>query len=255
MVKTLIEAFPSVGRIPDKIQEDESVLNISEHFYDTIQGENLSGNPAVFLRLQNCTLNCVWCDTSEVWRKGNPYSISELLKMWEQNGIVDRFKNNHRLIITGGSPLLQQESISALITSFISIYGFKPKIEIENECMIKPSYELSSYVNVWNNSPKLSNSGMKKEIRYKPNLLWFMSSLSDSYFKFVITSEEDWKEIEEDFIKPKLLIKSQIVLMPEGVTREELQKHYQIVVDIACREGVRMCDRMHVTIWDKKVGV
>ena len=43
--------------------------------------------------------------------------------------------------------------------------------------------------------------------------------------------------------------------MPEGMTREELQQHYLIVVDMACKHNVRMTDRLHVTIWNKKTGV
>ena len=43
--------------------------------------------------------------------------------------------------------------------------------------------------------------------------------------------------------------------MPEGQTRDELYKHYEATVNIAAKENVRMCDRLHVTIWNKQTGV
>ena len=48
---------------------------------------------------------------------------------------------------------------------------------------------------------------------------------------------------------------NQIVLMPEGQTRKELEKTREFTVNLAVRKNVRFSDRMHITLWDKKVGV
>lgn len=253
MVQTIIAAFPEEKR--EAAEDHSAVLDVAECFSRTIQGENFVGTPATFLRLQKCTLDCVWCDTSEVWRKGNPYSVNEICDLFEKNGTFDDFKNGHHLVLTGGSPLLQQDALLELVHEVWNRCSIKPYIEIENECTRMPSAAFAQVVDIWNNSPKLENSGMKKAVRYKPAVLRYLASLPNSFFKFVVTSEAEWEEIFRDFIEPFHISRDQIVLMPEGQTRQELQAHYNAVVEIAVREGLRMTDRMHVTIWDKKTGV
>ncbi len=248
MVLAIIGANPAFRK--DSIGPS---LRIAECFCDTIQGENFCGVPSVFLRLQGCTLDCAWCDSGSIWRFGNPYSIDELLSLWEEKDVILRLRSGHHLVLTGGSPLLQQESLAMLIRTFIRKYGFKPFIEIENECTLKP--RIARYVDLWNNSPKLSNSGMKRERRYHPDILKTLSRLSGSYFKFVIRSEDDWQEIMDDFLSPRIIKRDQVVIMPEGQSREEMRKRYQFIVDLSCRENIRMTDRLHITIWNKKKGV
>jgi organic radical activating enzyme len=175
--------------------------------------------------------------------------------MWNENGFIEKFKAGQHLILTGGSPLKQQGALTALIEMFIGRYGFKPYIEVENETVLMPNAEFAKYVDCWNNSPKLANSTMKIRVRYKPDIISATAALPNSWFKFVIAAESDWDEIEENFLKPGLIRKDQIVVMPEGQTREELQPHYDIAVNMAVKHNIRFSDRMHITIWNKKVGV
>ena len=253
MVKTIIEAFPKEKR--EAAEDGSKILHIAECFCDTIQGENFTGNPAVFLRMKSCTLNCTWCDTTEVWRQGNSYSVNEVLALLDETGVIDRLMNGHHLVLTGGSPLLQQESLCELIDKIIEEYGFRPIIEIENEAVLMPTYHMIHLVDCWNNSPKLQNSGVKSQFRYIPEAIKKVASLDNSWFKFVISNEDDWFEIEQDFLMTGLIAPEQIVLMPEGATREQLQKNYQMIVDLAVKYNVRMTDRLHVMIWNKTVGV
>ncbi len=264
MVRTIIEAFPKEKKQPgydstpldnDGKLQPNRILNIAECFTDTIQGENLSGFPATFLRLQYCTLNCNWCDTAEVWRKGNPYSVDELVSLFEKEGVIDNLKKGQHLVLTGGSPLKQQDSLYQLINQIGVKYNFKPYIEIENECVLMPNTALIKIIDCWNNSPKLSNSGMRETVRYKPEVIKVLANLKNSYFKFVVSGESDWNEIDNFFLSPGLIKKEQIVLMPEGQTREQLQAHYDSVIDLAVKYNVRMTDRTHISIWDKKTGV
>ena len=61
MVKTIIEAFPENKRVAKK--DGSRIIKVAECFFDTVQGEGIAvGQPATFLRLKNCILNCVWCD-------------------------------------------------------------------------------------------------------------------------------------------------------------------------------------------------
>lgn len=248
---TLIEQFPKEKRIP---QDDSRQLLISELFGDTIQGENFI-YPATFLRLKNCTLACTWCDTLAVWKKGNPYSIKELLQIFEDNGFIEKFRKGQHLVLTGGSPLLQQEALVDFINLFISTHGFKPYIEVENEAVIIPSEELIKLVDCWNNSPKLANSGMRTAVRYKIDAIKAVAKLPNSWFKFVVDCEEDWEEILDYFLQFDFIKKEQIVIMPKGETREELLENYEATVNICVKHNLRFSNREHVVIWNKKTGV
>lgn len=252
MVRTVIEAFPKTKRVAD--EDTTPILNIAECFTDTIQGENKVGVPCTFLRMQGCTLNCVWCDTQEVWRQGNPYSVKELLKIFDETGVIDNLKKGQHLVLTGGSPIKQQDALVTFIKAMEHKYKFKPIIEVENECTLMPSDKMFDIVDLWNCSPKLTSSGMPLKARYHPEIISKLAT-KNANFKFVITSEADWEEIDEMFIESGLISKEQVVLMPEGMTREALQQHYDIVVEMACKYNVRMTDRLHVTIWNKKTGV
>lgn len=253
MVQTIISAFPKQKREPKS--DNSGVLRVAECFSRTIQGENFVGTPSIFLRLQYCTLDCTFCDSTETWKQGNPYSVKEIVKLFEQNGVIDDLRNGHHLVYTGGSPLKQQHELVELTDILEDILEFKPFIEIENECTLMPLESMEDIVDVWNNSPKLSNCGMRKTLRYKKDVLRYLVSLPTSYWKFVVSCKDEWKEIEEDFILPFGIDKSKIVLMPEGQTREELRQHYQAVIDLAVEKGVRVTDRMHVTVWNRKSGV
>jgi len=249
---TLIQQKPTFT----KKVEGEDKLAIAEMFSDTIQGEGPhAGVISTFVRLQGCTLKCVWCDTLDVWPEGNEYSFGEIFEMFESIGLIDRFKKGQHLILTGGSPLKQEKACVAFLKVFIDRYGFKPYVEVENEAVLMPSPEFVSLVDWWNNSPKLQNSGMKYKARIKPLTLSYMGSLPNSVFKFVIASESDWDEIQETFINTNFITLDKIVLMPEGQTQEELSKTRELTADLAIKKGVRFTDRLHVTIWNKKTGV
>ena len=222
-------------------------LNVMEIFYDTIQGEGAySGCPAVFLRLQGCTLDCTWCDTE--WRKGRRIPVDTLLNMLQTNGILDRLFDGHHLVITGGSPLKQQGALIALLDLISNTIGRNAFVEVENECTLSPSDEFCKYVNVWNNSPKLANSGMKKNARIKEAVIRQLVEFHSSYFKFVVKDENDWDEIREDYIKPFNIPLQSVLLMPLGATFEEQQMRMRHICKIAIREGVRYTSREQLVL-------
>lgn len=195
------------------------------------------------------------CDTLDVWNEGNEYSFEEIFEMWESIGLIERFKAGQHLIMTGGSPLKQQEQVLQFIKRFIQKYSFKPFIEIENEGVLMPLEELIRYIDCWNNSVKLANSGMKEKARYKPTIIEKLATLPNSWFKFVVDTEEDWQEILEFFINPNLIRKDQIIVMPQGQTQEELLKTRELTADLAIKYNLRFCSRLHIDLWDKKTGV
>jgi len=251
LVKQLLPKNDTIRKIPEGVH----FLNVSELYCDTIQGEGVyTGCPATFLRLQNCVMNCDYCDSTEVWRKGNPYTLDELYDAMYYT-CLDALALGQHLVITGGSPLLQQENLYHFINGFKTKFGFLPFIEIENECVIQPHSRLVSYIDCWNNSPKLSSSVVPERIRYRPDIIKTVASFPNSWFKFVICREEDWEEIDEMFLGTELIHRVQVILMPEGSTREELIRNQEMVIDMAIGNNVRYSSREHIMIWNKKTGV
>jgi organic radical activating enzyme len=229
-------------------------LKVSEFFCDTIQGEGIySGVPAVFLRLQGCTLNCTFCDTKDIWNNGNPYSFYELFRLMEQPrfNVITKLFNGHHLVITGGSPLRQQINVVKFITAFTEKYAFRPFIEIENECILSPITGMVDIVDCWNNSPKLQNAYTAS---IDMDVIKLMSSLENSWFKFVIEKEEDWNEIEV-LLTHKIIKRSQILLMPMGVSIEEISKNSKICVDLAIKNSVRYTQRTHINLWGSRKSI
>ena len=76
-------------------------LNLIEIFA-SIQGEtSFTGLPTTFIRLATCNLRCSWCDTTYSFKKGEPFSLTSIIKQVEENGL-------RYVCITGGEPLLQK---------------------------------------------------------------------------------------------------------------------------------------------------
>jgi organic radical activating enzyme len=231
-------------------------LNVSEFFCDTIQGEGAYiGQPAAFLRLKGCTLQCWWCDTIEVWKKGGCYTFNQLFNLMEQADLPRKLYERQHLVITGGSPLIQQDRLILFFEHFQEIYGFKPFIEVENECVLYPKKGMLDMVNLWNNSPKLANSKILRPARYKPGILQVMGDLANSWFKFVITSNADWIEISHNYINKGLIKPDQVILMPEGSTRKEIEENREMVINLAIEHGVRYSTREQIILYNNQIGV
>ncbi|OPY14389.1 MAG: 7-carboxy-7-deazaguanine synthase [Syntrophus sp. PtaB.Bin001] len=78
-------------------------LKVNEIFY-SIQGESsFIGLPCVLVRLTGCNLRCSYCDTRYAYDEGNFREIPDILDS------VSSFRP-HLVEITGGEPLLQEET-------------------------------------------------------------------------------------------------------------------------------------------------
>ncbi|MEM1610800.1 MAG: 7-carboxy-7-deazaguanine synthase QueE [Sulfolobales archaeon] len=220
-------------------------LAVSEMF-KSYQGEGpTAGYPAIFLRLQGCNLLCRWCDTIDIWVRGEIYSIDHILDMWEARGWIKDLLNGYMLVITGGEPLMRQSSITTLLKTFIERYGFKPRVEIETNGTIEPRRELIELVDQFNVSPKLSNSGMPLSIRYREAPLRTLVNSGKAIFKFVVMDESDIEEVLW-YIDSVPLPRDRVYLMPESRSREEYLSRVEMVEKL-CREyGFKLSPRLHL---------
>lgn len=245
-------------------------LVIAETFY-SLQGEGpTSGIPAVFLRLGGCNLRCFFrdhsgqgnpCDTIPVWTKGVAYECDAVITQWRECGYLDALVRGAHLIVTGGEPTLQQRALMTFLEllrdSLLSAHLY---VEIETNGTQVITDSLARQLNQVNCSPKLASSGEPFHKRYNREALaqiagGLLSGAVPSFFKFVITQEEDIYEIMECFVHPFHLRSDQVVLMPEGVSREDLERKRALVANLCKRYGFRYSDRLQVLIWGKVTGV
>ena len=240
-----------------------AVLNNEPEVVYSIQGEGISmGFPSIFVRLSNCNLHCIWCDTPYTWNweKTNFKHPEKAIRSDSQGEIsIDllvREITKHpclRVIFTGGEPMIQQKDLVKVMSNLRnnnSDYYF----EIETNATFTPSTQLRQLVNQFNLSPKLSNCGDSEHLRLKPKALSFFSSLSNTSFKFVIETEQDLKEVEH--IKNEYKIHpSKILLMPQARTSESLKEAQERLITICKTKGFRYTDRLHVRIYGNKKGV
>jgi 7-carboxy-7-deazaguanine synthase len=226
---------------------NEIITLSDDSVFHTIQGEGKNiGEPATFVRLNECNLNCSWCDTPYTWDKNNPdYSKKTQININELRGLIIEAQNQKkvdkfctRIVITGGEPLLQQNQLSQFIKQNPDL-----QIEIETNGTIKP-IELETLSVQFNCSPKLSNSGIRKELRYRPESISKINELNSS-FKFVCQSKKDLEEIERDFIDTNLILPEKVIIMPEGVTTDQNYESYRKLNDTIISKGYKTLPRLH----------
>lgn len=251
-------------------------LLVAEDFY-SIQGEGPTmGYPAVFLRLAKCNLMCggkgtekdgklhkgaTWrCDTIETWMRGESVTIDQLIERFETRGYMDVLSGGARLIVTGGEPTMQQEAVLEFVDVLCDRVVMRseagePYLEIETNGTYALSDDLLWRLDQVNVSPKLSNSGMSARVRIKPNVLSQYADHYKVYWKFVISSEEDWDEVQRDFIDQFGIETERVYLMPAASSRKELQRASLLVSELCKRHVLKYSTRMQVEIWDQVTGV
>lgn len=232
------------------------------------------GVPAVFLRLTGCNLLCgghktaqdgqlhdgaTWrCDTIEVWSKGKSFTDSELVELFEREGYLEQLNNGAHLVITGGEPLQHQEELVHFLSKLHDKINKPtartnlPFTEIETNGTIEPNFILSMFIDQWNVSPKLTNSGMPQDKRINPTALTSLANKLNSWCKVVINKEEDLLEVATlgSFFRQK-----QIILMPAASDRQTLRNLLPIIAEFCKKNRYRLSTRMQVEIWDKTTGV
>lgn len=249
-------------------------LTISEDFY-SIQCEGATtGYPAYFIRLKNCNLMCGganghlmnnglatwWCDSEAVWKQGVDRDFDYLPNKWENENIIgDIASGLIHLIWTGGEPTLPKHQTS--IVDFLnSLQGRNDRYynvynEIETNGTIYIRDELFEHLDQINCSVKLSNSGMKEQMRIKPKALNRIMEHENYWFKFVVSTEDDIKECFKDFIDPFNIPLNKVIIMPGLDKRENFHERTQFVLEMAKKYKLIGMSRLHISAWGQTTGV
>ena len=259
--------------------------------FSSIQGEGkYTGVPSFFVRVSGCNLRCVFKDS----RCDTPYTSfePEATPYKEMQELVEAFKemrNNSprtkHLVITGGEPLLYKKDLEEFLSQ---VYEEEMVITIETNGTMPILNPLAKNfkVDLYSVSPKLSTSVDQDckfiseaqrnrhndlRINYK-NLLDIATTSNDYQFKFVYSGPECITEIEDIYNKIAALVDAKddeylrifywknhptkhTMLMPEGITQDQLSKSRQEIADICIQRGWMYTDRTHIMIWGDKRGV
>ncbi len=222
-------------------------MRIAEIF-QSIQGEGLlAGVPSVFIRTSGCNLRCWFCDTDYTsWRpEGETKTVGAVLAE------IAGFSSKHA-VVTGGEPMLApdiQELCQALRER-----GYHITIETAATIFKPVECDLASL------SPKLSSSTpwrreggrfaeQHEELRLQIDVIRAFIDRGEYQLKFVIDRKEDVDEVLA--LLPRLpdLDPSRVLLMPQGVTPEEVHQRGRWVAEECQRHGFRYCPRLHIELW------
>lgn len=209
-----------------------SDLYVNEIFY-SIQGEGShTGLPAVFVRLQGCSVRCDWCDTKYTWKKGDECRIIPIHDVFVKDRkphctkispndlvveIIRRFPFAPLVILTGGEPC--EQDIAPLCRLLLD-GGFKVAVETSGT---QPLGHLPEKVFV-TISPKIHAEGGK--------LADGVLEQADE-LKYVIGDENDIAEMRH--IVSMMNRETRICLQPRSLSPEATA----LCVDEVKRQGGR----------------
>jgi 7-carboxy-7-deazaguanine synthase len=211
---------------------------VSEVFGPTFQGEGPSaGQAAAFVRLGRCNLACRWCDTPYTWDwdRHDPgaelatMAVTDVLARLDAMGVG-------LLVISGGEPLLHQRHLPPLLEG---AKGRGWTVELETAGTLAPTAAVD-LVDRFNVSPKLANSGMAVDRRYRPDVLRAFHASGRAVFKFVVVEPSDLDEVDR--------IVADCGLYPVLLARmRDLAPH-------VLARGWNLTPRLHVLLWGDRRG-
>jgi organic radical activating enzyme len=200
------------------------------------------------------------CDSTSQWLwRGEDKEFQYLIDRWKEQGIYDDILNgNIHIIWTGGEPTIKGHQVAIL--NFFE-YWSKQEDDLSsvyNEIETNGTVVIDSLINTINQincSPKLANSGMTEKQRINPEAIKRIMTHNCYQFKFVVSVEDDIKEIFRDFIEPFNIPLRNVVIMPGMDSQENFHERTQFSLEMAKKYRLRGLTRLHISGWDKTLNV
>lgn len=226
---------------------DGHTLAVNSIFY-TIQGEGpFAGNPAIFIRLAGCNLQCPMCDTEYTKRRvlGVDVIVQEVNKAWANAADLPSIPAHlvPIVVITGGEPFRQ--NLGVLVNTLL---GYDIRVQIETNGTLPPSPGMD-----------LKNGDLTIVCSPKTGKINVKLAEHIQAFKYVATA--DSLAISTDGLPTHALLhptgnkglarppqgwEGLVYLQPADEQDDERNKaNTQAVVASCLRNGYRLCLQMH----------
>ncbi len=241
---------------------------ISE-IYLSRQGEGrLTGTPSVFVRTSGCNLRCSFCDTPFTsWNpEGTQFDVAEIVAEVIEvatGSLPDRVDQPEsgfdgpatHVVLTGGEPMLAK-GVEGLCGQ-LSRNGFHITIETAGTLDRDLVCDLMSI------SPKLANSTPSEKraggwsqkhdrARHRPDVVANLIGRHDFQLKFVVAEESDVDEIESYLEDVGDIDRAKVLLMPEGIDAETLNRRVEWLEPLCLSRGLTLCPRKHIEWYGNK---
>jgi len=203
------------------------------------------------------------CDSTSQWLwRGEDKEFDYLISRWKEEGVYEDIKKGDvHIIWTGGEPTIKghQESIINFTNYWLAKYldknDVKPFYEIETNGTVEIGVKLFNMLDQINCSPKLSNSGMTEKQRIVPAAIERIKLHKNYQFKFVISTEDDVKELFRDFVEPFNIPLKNVVCMPGLDDAANFEERTQFCLEMAKKYRFRGLTRLHIAAWNKTLNV
>lgn len=206
------------------------------------------------------------CDSTSQWLwRGVNQDFNYLIDRWKEQDLYQDIKTGViHLIWTGGEPLIKshQRAIVGFMNHWYnresygtSLHEMAPYNEIETNGTVYMNDEMFELMDQINCSPKLANSGMTEKQRIVPEAIKRIMQHPNYQFKFVISTEDDIKEIFRDFIEPFNIPLRNVCCMPGLDDVADFEERTQFVLEMAKKYRFRGLTRLHVAAWNRVVDV
>jgi len=220
------------------------------------------------------------CDSTSQWLwRGEDKEFQYLIDRWKEQEIYDYIKDGSiHIIWTGGEPTIkghqeaivnffeywidQDPSVKNIFTGYNLSTGESTKVrkvtafnEIETNGTNYIDEPLFTYLDQINCSPKLANSGMTEKQRIVPKAIERIKEHKNYQFKFVISTEDDVKEMFRDFVEPFNIPLKNVVCMPGLDDAANFEERTQFCLEMAKKYKFRGLTRLHIAAWNKTLNV
>ena len=228
-------------------------------------------NPDDYTEYKSLPLVTTGCDSYASWDPRFKH-LSPLLSTGSiANAIVDtlpykKWENEH-LVITGGEPLLgwqraypellEHHKMAALKEITFETNGTQPLSDefydyLDNQWLdnIRTRDQLTFSV-----SAKLTGSGERREEAIQPDIVAQYEQLGYTYLKFVVSTEDDVKEVlEVKELYRDAGFEGPVYIMPVGGVESVYSLNNKAVALLAMKYGLRYSDRLQVPLFKNEWG-
>jgi 7-carboxy-7-deazaguanine synthase len=213
------------------------------------------------------------CDSYASW---DP-RFKDLSPLLTTDAIVERIMEilpygewrDEHLVITGGEPLLGWQKQYPDLLKHPKMKGLK-EITFETNGTMKLTTEFKQYLHTWkchsddidfwrdvtfSVSAKLPCSGEPWEDAIKPERVCEYEEYGTAYLKFVIATEEDFKDAERAIVEYRNAgFMGGVYLMPVGGVESVYAMNNRNVALLAMKHGLRYSDRLQVPLFKNEWG-